>query len=401
VELVQTLPDSPARARQELSLQITLGEALMTTQGFTIPEVGRAFARARDLCEQAGEASQVFRASIGRFSFHASRAEHERVAELVRDLLRLAQGTGDPAHLPWAHMATGEAAYWRGELLQAREHLEEAIARYDPQEIRSRGLPFYQVDPGCWALFALSWALWQLGYPEQASTRIQESLALVRELSHPFTEASTLLYANQLHGLRGESRAALEGAEALIAFSSEHGFLQYVGMGTLQRAAALADQGQLQEGIAGMRAILEAMRAEGMVVGSPASMAILAAAYGEAGQAQEGLALMAEAQEFVAKTGERVAEAEIHRTKGELLLARSSSDPAQAEACFREALAVARRQSAKSYELRAATGLARLWQQQGRREEARELLSPVYAWFTEGFDTRDLRDAKALLEELA
>jgi predicted ATPase len=330
-----------------------------------------------------------------------SRAEHERADELVQDLLRLARGTGDAVHLLWAHTAMGEAAFWRGELLQAREHLEEAIARYDLQEIRSRGLPFYQADPEVWALVALSWILWQRGYPQQALTRSQEALARARELFHPFSQATALLYANQVHWLRGESRAALEGAEALIAFSSEHGFLQYVGLGTIQRAAALADQGQLQEGIAGMRAILETIRAEGTMAGSPGMLAFLAEAHGKAGQAQEGLALVAEAQEFVVKTGERVAEAEIHRTKGELLLSGSPSDQAQGEACFREALAVARRQSAKSFELRAAMGLARLWQQQGRKDEARELLAPTYEWFTEGFDTRDLRDAKALLEELA
>jgi predicted ATPase len=401
VELVKALPETPGRARQELSLQIALGEALLATQGFTVPEAGRAFHRARELCEQAGEAPQVLRAWLGLYTFHMSRAEHERVDELVQDLLGLARGTGDAVHLLWAHAAMGEAAFWRGELLQAREHLEEALAHYDSQELLSREFPSYQADPGVWALVALSWILWQRGYPEQALTRSQESLARARELSHPFSQATALLYANQVHWLRGESRAALEGAEALIAFSSEHGFLQYAGMGTLQRAAALADQGQLREGIAGMRAILETIRAEGTTVGSPGMLAFLAEAHGKAGQAQEGLALVAEAQKFVVKTGERVGEAEIHRTKGELLLAGSPSDQARGEACFREALAVARRQSAKSLELRAATGLARLWQQQGRKDEARELLAPIYDWFTEGFDTRDLKYARALLEELA
>jgi predicted ATPase len=150
-----------------------------------------------------------------------------------------------------------------------------------------------------------------------------------------------------------------------------------------------------------MRAILEAMRAEGAVVGLPMVLAMLAEAHGKAGQTEEGLALLDEAQGLVAKTREREYEAEVHRLEGDLLLARSPSDEAQAQASFREALEVARRQSAKSWELRAATSLARLWQRQGKRDEARDLLAPVYAWFTEGFDTKDLRDAKALLEELA
>jgi adenylate cyclase len=295
----------------------------------------------------------------------------------------------------------GQTAFWRGELLQAREHLEEAIARYDPKDLRSRGFLHFRVDPSVGALSNLGSTLWQLGYPEQALTRSQESLALARELSHPFTQAGALLHTNQVHWLRGESRAVMGGAEALVALSNEHGILQFIGIGTLQRAMALADQGQLQEGIAGVRAILEAMRSGGSVLGSPWMLAFLAEAHGKAGQTEEGLALLDEAQGLVAKTGERLTEAELHRLEGELLLTRSTSEQTQAEASFREALEVAHHQSAKSYELRAAMSLSRLWQKQGRKEEARELLGPVYDWFSEGFDTRDLKDAKALLEELA
>jgi predicted ATPase len=296
----------------------------------------------------------------------------------------------------------GETAFWRGEFLQAREHLEDAIARYEPQEFLGRGFPFYQADAGVWALVNLNCTLWQLGYPEQALTRSQESLALARELSHPFTEANALLYDNHTHWWRGEFRSVLEGAEALIALSSEHGFLQYAGIGTFQQAMAWAAQGQqLQDAIEAMRAILEAMRAEGALVGSPGTAAVLADAYGKAGRAEEGLALLDEAQRLLAETGEGVGAPEVHRTRGELLLSRSPSDQAGAEASFREALDIARQQSAKSYELRAATSLARLWQQQDRRQEAHALLAPIYGWFTEGFNTRDLGEAKALLDELS
>jgi predicted ATPase len=360
-----------------------------------------AYVRARDLCEQMGEAPQLLRALIGQYTFHLGRAEHERVRELVEDLLRLARDTGETAHLLHAHVIVGEASLWRGEPLQAREHLEEVIERYDPQEYRNREYFLYFADPGPWSLFSLAWTLWHLGYPEQALTRSREALAVARELSHPFTEANALLSASGTHELRRESQAALEMAEAAIALSGEQGFLQLVGFGAAFRAGALIEQGQLQDGIAGMRAIVEAMRGEGMAAGSPMMLVRLAQAHGRAAQAEEGLALIAEAQEFVAKTGEGMFEAEIHRIKGELLFARSPSDPAEAEASFREALEVARRQSAKSWELRASMSLARLWQQQGREQGARELLAPIYDWFTEGFDTRDLKDAKALLEELA
>jgi predicted ATPase len=162
----------------------------------------------------------------------------------------------------------------------------------------------------------------------------------------------------------------------------------------------LAEEGRVQEGIAAMHPLAEAQRAMGPTTGWPWLITRLAKAYGRAGQAEEGLTLIGEALEFVRKTGERQVEPESHRMKGELLLARSPSDQAGAEACFREAIDVAHRQNAKSFELQGATSLARLWQQQGRKDEARELLAPVYEWFTEGFDTRDLKEAKALLAEL-
>jgi predicted ATPase len=401
VELVAMLPGTRERSERELLLQLTLGGALSATQGFGAAEAARAYARARDLSEEVGEVSQVFRALVGLVDIHLIRAEFDKVGDLAEQLLGLARGTGDQAHLLLAHVAKGDTSFYRGEFCQAREHMEEGIRRYNPQEFRSHEYLFSELDSGVWAIGDMSWTLWSLGYPDQALTRSREALGLAQELSHPFSQTYALFCANHLDGLRRESQAALEGAEALIALSSEHGFLQFLGMGTFQRAWALADQGQLQEGMAGVRAVLEAMRSAGFVLGSSMMLAVLAEAHGRAGQAEEGLTLIAEAQSFVAKTGERVFEAEVHRINGELLLARSPSGQAEAEASFRQALDVARRQSAKSYKLRAATSLARLWQQQGRKQEARELLAPVYDWFTEGFDTRDLKDAKALLDQLS
>jgi predicted ATPase len=399
-ELLATLPETRDRARQELPLQLALGGALTATLGFAAPEAEQAYARARDLCEQLGEASQMFQTLQAQWAIHLVRAEHDRVAELAEELLRLARGTRDPAEILVAQTSMGSNFFWHGEFSQARKQFEEVIGRYDPQQHR---YPFLALSshPALWSLLDLSWALEALGYPDQALAKSREALALAMELSDPFGQANALVYANRIHWLRGESQAYLEGAEALLALSSEHGFLQFVGFGTFQRAAALAEQGQFQEGIAGMRAIVEAMRTSGVTLGLPWPLAALAEANRKAGGAEEGLALMAEALEFVAKTGEREFEAEVHRLKGELFLARSPSDHAEAEASFREALEVTRRQNAKSYELRAATSLARLRQQQGRTDDARALLAPIYDWFTEGFDTRDLKDAKALLEELA
>jgi predicted ATPase len=401
VELLGTLPETRERAQQELLIQLSLGGALIVAQGYTAPETERAYVCARDLCEQVGEVPQLVRALAGLHRVHLVRAEFERAGELAEQLLSLARETRDPDELTRAHLQMGTTLSWRGELSPAREHLEEAIRRHDPQEYRTSKDALFLGDPRVFSLNMLSWVLWRLGYPDQALARSREAVALARELSHPFSQTFALSYAGRVHAARGEWQAGLELAEALIALSGEHGFPEYAGVGAYLRATILAWQGKLQEGISGMRAVEKTVRARGTVLVLPIVLTVSAEAHWKAGQAEEGLALIAEAQELVAKTGRHAAESEVHRVKGELLLARSPSNPAGAEACFREALEVARRQSAKSYELRAAAGLARLWQQQGRRQDARDLLAPVYAWFTEGFDTKDLRDAKALLEELS
>jgi predicted ATPase len=225
-------------------------------------------------------------------------------------------------------------------------------------------------------------------------------LALARELSDPLRQTFALVDAAILHLFRREHPAALEGAESCMAMAHEHGFLGLLGFAACIRAHASIFLGQLDQGIAGMRAGMDAFRAAGHEWGNSHHLVALAHALGNVGQVDEGLAVAAEAEAFVARTGERFAEAEVFRVKGDLLLAHPTPDPARAEAAFREALEVASRQSARSWELRATTSLARLLRDEGRRDEARALLQPIYDWFTEGFDTPDLKDAKALLGEL-
>jgi predicted ATPase len=204
-----------------------------------------------------------------------------------------------------------------------------------------------------------------------------------------------------LHRLRQEGQAAQERAEAAMTLSTEQGFPFWLAMGTILRGGALAEQGQATDGITQMRQGLAVFQATGAEVGRPYFLALLAEAYGRGGQVEEGLCALAEALAAVEKTGERFYEAELHRLTGELLLARAVANQVEAEACFRQALDIARRQSAKSLELRAAMSLSRLWQHQGERDEARQLLPEIYGWFTEGFDTADLQEAKALLDELS
>jgi predicted ATPase len=240
-----------------------------------------------------------------------------------------------------------------------------------------------------------------LGYPDQALRRMHEMLTYAQASSHAFSLARALFYAAQIHRDRREGAAAQVRAEAALAMVTEQGFGHYVGQATFVRGSALAMQGQHEEGIAQMHQGLAAIRTAGHVVGDARRLARLAEAYGAGGQTADGLRLLAEALAHVERTGERYYEAEVYRVKGELLLRQAVPDAPQAEACFQQALVVARRQQARSWELRVAMSLGRLWQQQGKRTEARELLAPIYSWFTEGFDTPDLQEAKALLEEYA
>jgi predicted ATPase len=296
-----------------------------------------------------------------------------------------------------AHYRLGVTLYWLGELVPARAHLEQEFALYISQRDHSlTGHALSEVPCLAYAAFTL----WMLGYPDQALTRSQEMFTLAQELSHAYSLARALYYAAMLHGLRREWSISQERAEAALTLSTEQGFALWVGNATFQRGLALAMQGQGEAGIVQMRQGLAARGATGQRGSLSAYHARLAEAYGGIGQAEKGLSLVVEALAHVGTTDERYSEAEIYRIKGELLLRQAVPDAVQAEACFCHALAIARRQQAKSWELRAATSLARLWQHQGKRAEAHQLLAEIYAWFTEGFDTADLQEARALLDTL-
>jgi predicted ATPase len=277
--------------------------------------------------------------------------------------------------------------------------LEQGLALYAPQE--HRALAFrYGLDLKVWCLSYMAWPLWLLGYPEQALQRSQEAITLAQELSHPISLAAALAYAAWLHHSRREAAAAQERAEAAIALSSERGFAQYLAIGRPLRGWSLAMQGQGEEGMTQLQQGLDAFRAVGSELDRPRLLLLLAEVYGKVGQAQAGLTALTEALAAVHKTGECWWVAELYRFKGELLLALSAEKHTEAETCFHQALDIARQQQAKSLELRAAVSLSRLWWQQGKRDDARALLAPIYDWFSEGFDTADLQEAKALLEEL-
>jgi predicted ATPase len=285
-----------------------------------------------------------------------------------------------------------------------RGSLEEGLALYKPEQHRSD--VFSQgYDPGVFSLFYAALVLWLIGYPNQALKRSQEAIALAEDLAHPFSLASALGFAAQLHHYRREIPLARERAEACIALSTERGFPFWAAWGTLLRSRTPVDEGHEEEGIGHLRRGLAAYQAMGAGVGLSSFLALLTDAHGEVGQIEEGLTVLAEALAVVHKTGERVSEAELYRLKGELRLQSKIQSPSstvqkEAEECFHRAIAFARGQSAKSWELRAVMSLSRLWQHQGKKDEARQLLAEIYNWFTEGFDTADLKDAKALLDQL-
>jgi predicted ATPase len=242
--------------------------------------------------------------------------------------------------------------------------------------------------------------LWYVGYADQAVQQSQEARTMADALAHPYYVSDTLLESAHLYACRREWQSVHAHAEAALALATAYGFARVAAQGTLFRGRALAAQGQPREGLRQMQQGLAAHRATGTVIGLPFWLAQLAEAYEQAGQVEAGVPLLVEALAVVDKTGVRASEAELHRLRGALLLQQPVPETPAAEACFQQALTVARRQQAKAWELRAATSLARLWQQQGRRAEARELLAPVYGWFTEGFDTADLQEAETLLDEL-
>jgi len=328
------------------------------------------------------------------------RAELRRAYELAEQLLRRAQGAHDPTLLTYAQLARGTTSYFMGEFLPAREHLENAITLYDPERHRPLILRYGGFDAGVRCLSHGAWTLWQLGYPEQALKRGNEALALAQALSNPFELAFAEGFLRALHQFRQDARAAQENAEDVIAFCAEHGFSQLLAYATLVRGWVMAEQGRNEEGITQIQEGLAALRAIGTELDRPYFLCLLAEAYMQAGRFDDGLSASAEALAVADEHDNRAFAAETHRLTGELLLKQENSDAAEAQRCFERAIGIARKQSAKSLELRATMSLARLLAKQGKLDEARGMLAKIYGWFTEGFDTADLKAAKALLDEL-
>ena len=402
LELLQTQQETAERDELELALQFDLAASLIVSKNWTAPEVEQAYTRALELCRQVGETPMLIPVLQGLrllYAMRGDRGDALRALELGEQLLTLAQRQKDTRLLQEAHWANGQTLYYLGELNSARTHLEQSSASYTPQSLSSqtgRDAAGTQIA----SLFYTGFILWALGYPDKALETSDAALSLAHELSHPFTLAFAFWGMAQLNQYRREVQATLERAEATIALSNEQGFPVMVDYGTPLRAWTLVMQGNTEEGIAQIRQIM-ANKLAGIDKSEwPMYYALLVEAYGAAGQTEEGLDMVAEALALAEKTGFRFYEAELCRLQGELLLNQAAPDSRQAETCLHRALDLARSQQAKSLELRAAMSLSRLWHQHGKKEEACRLLKEIYGWFTEGFDTPDLQEAKALLEEL-
>jgi len=394
LEALRHLPESRQTLEQAINIRVDLGPALIAIGGYLAPEVERIYTQAREMCERLGETPQLFPVLWGLARVYDHR-DLNMGREMGEQLLALAERVREPALLLEAHHERWANLFSLGELTSALTHTERGIELYNPQEHRQYAFLYGGHDPGVCGLRHAAMTLWLLGYPDQALERSRDALALAQKLSHPYSLVHALFYSAWVHQQRGERRDVDERIGAAVTLATEQGFTRWVLQGAVLQGWLLAQHGKGQEGILKMRQGATVVREQSYYA------VPLAEAYGKEGQSEEGLRVISEELARVHKIGERFYEVELYRIKGELLLKKPVANEEQAESCFQQAIEVARHQAAKSLELRGAMSLSRLWKRQGKQKEAQQLLAEIYNWFTEGFDTADLKAAKALLEELA
>jgi predicted ATPase len=390
------LPVDHEHRRQELEFRSALGAALQAVKGLAAAEAGDAYARARELWEQLGSPSEFLWIPYRQSMYHMNRGELDLSQRLGEDLLRLSGHRTDTAGLVLGHLCSGRNMMYAGKFASSRSELEEMLALYDPISHR---LLFHQAGfhPKMTSLAYLGIVLFCLGHPDQASARTNVAIDEARRLAHPPTLAVSLGLGAVTLSLLGDNVALGESADRLFAVATEQHFPQWRAEGTIYRGWVKAKNGDVMEGISLLRSGSVAFRATGAEMWMPYGFALLARAFEIAGQVDEAVTQLDEALEIVERTGVRWLAAELYRHKGQLL---RRGHTEAAEELYRKALSIAREQEAKLWELRAAASLARLRRDQDRRAEARDFLAPVYGWFTEGFGTPDLKEAKALLDEL-
>ncbi len=395
--LLAELPESAARDEQEIELQLAFGLAKGAGLTPAVPEMGEAYARALELCQREGNHRQLFTVLRGLTSHHALRGQPRQALETASRLLEIAERAGSPALRISAFESLSFVLFNLGDLVAAQSHLEKMIAL---SQTSARELSRHRLlEPLLGGMVESASILWLLGYPGQAVERSREALEKVRQISSSFTMGFVKFFAADLHLLRREAGEALPLAREVVDLSAEYRLRPYSTIGDFQLGWVAAEQGDAAAGIETMRRALDARLAAGTVAGSVIHFSLLAAHLLEAGRFEEGLAAVERALAISADGGHAIMDAELHRLKGEMLQGLGAAE-GEVEDEFHRALDIARRQSAKSLELRAAMSLARRWHGLGRSAEARDLLAPVYEWFTEGFETHDLQEARSLLAEL-
>jgi hypothetical protein len=395
LDVLADLPDSPWRRQQELDLQIALGSALAATRGIAADDVGATITRKQALAEQLDRPQYLVQLLFDQWRFRSVRSEHKLALPYAEELEKIGEARNDGTAQLLGHRAHGQTRCYLGEFVTAQVRLELCLPLSDPAH---RSVGELSDDPYATMLTYLGVTLAHLGYIEQARSRVDEALSEARRLKHAITLATVLLWAIWMEVITGSSE--MEGhVEELLSLSTERGFSFHLAYATVNRGRYLIARGQAQAGLALMTRGLTAIRATGALVTTPIMLMWVAEAHTLLGQPGEGLACLAEAARTIETTDERCHEAELHRLRGDFLHA--AGDLSTSELSYHQSLEVARSQSAKLLELRVSTRLARLWRDQGRRAEARDLLGPIYNWFTEGFDAPDLKDARTLLDALA
>ena len=396
--LLGKVPGASEHARKELDLQITLAFSLLFTRGYGVQEVQENMARARELCQSLGDTAQLFPVLFGLWLYYITAPELRAARRTAEHILDIARAANDPALLLMAHMTLGISLQHLGEIGSACRQLEEGLRYHDPAQHRHY-VELYRMEPGIYMLSETVRTLWMLGYPDQARRRSEETLALARTIPNHPSLAFALLFAAFLYlNLREPEKTRQNGGEC-IAICNEHGVAQERAWVTPIYGWALAELGQVEEGISQIRAALDAQLSIGGQVARPQFLAFLAEVHWHAGELEKGLKTVEEGLATSKRTENSFYDAELLRLQGEFFMMQGKV--AEAEVCFQNATQVSRQQGAKSLELRASTSLARFWQEHGKRKEAQHLLGEIYGWFTEGFDTADLKEAKALLQQIS
>jgi predicted ATPase len=401
LELLRSLPESDERKRRELDFHITLTAALMGARGYADPEIAVLLERSQQLVTETGGLGSALHFSVlyGIWVVAYVGGNAERLLDLAREFQSLAESQATSGPCLIGHRILGSSLMVVGNYREALPHLTLAASLYQPDEHREFAFRYGQ-DVGATALCYLAWALWHNGFLAQATLTADRAICHAREFGHAHTLVYTLWHAATVSLLAQDAARVAALANEVVAISAERGFAMWLAYGNIFAGWAAARQREVAVGIGRMRAGIAAAAATGARLFDPLFLGLLAEGLALDGNPAEALAQLDAAIAEGARTGNAAALADLHRLRGIVLQSLGSANDDGAASAFTQAIAEARRQGSRFYELRAATSLARLWRDQGRRAEARDLLAPIYSWFTEGLDTQDLKEAKALLDEL-